>query len=131
MEYTNGLNQHWENKGIHSEHWNEAIEKLIVLMSPMAPHVSEELWENAGHQESVHSMSWPDWDEELAADEVITLVVQVNGRVRDKIEAPASITEDDAKTLAQESQRVAPHIEGKQVNKIIYIPGKLVNIVAR
>ena len=129
MEYTNGLNLHWENKGIHSEHWNEAIEKLVVLMSPMAPHISEELWENAGHQESVHSLSWPDWDEDLAADEVITLVVQVNGRVRDKIEVPASISEDEAKTLAQESQRVAPHIEGKQINKIIYVPGKLVNIV--
>ncbi len=131
MEYTNGLNQHWERKGIRSEDWNEAIEKLLVLMSPLAPHVSEELWERTGHANSVHSMSWPEWNEELAAGEVFTLVVQVNGRVRDKIEVPVSISEDAAGETALNSQRVAPHIEGKKVAKVIYVPGKLVNVVAR
>jgi leucyl-tRNA synthetase len=131
MEYTNGLSQHWERKGIASEQWNEAIEKLLVMMAPMAPHISEELWERTGRQYSIHNQPWPEWDEALAADEVITLVVQVNGRVRDKIEAPASITENEARQAALASPRVTPHIEGKQVNKVIYVPGKLVNIVAR
>ena len=76
MEYTNGLNQFWEGKGVHSEHWAQAISSLLTLMSPMAPHISEELWERSGHHGSIHSTDWPDWDEELAADEVITLVVQ-------------------------------------------------------
>ena len=129
MEYTNSLNQAWEKKGIRSEHWTEAMEKLIVMMSPMAPHISDELMEKTGNRASVHTQMWPQWDEALAADDVITLVVQVNGRVRDKIEAPASVSEDEAKEMALASERIAPHVEGKQVRKVIYVQGKLVNIV--
>ncbi len=85
--------------------------------------------EKNGNDGSVHTQMWPEWDEALAADEVITLVVQVNGRVRDKIEAPASVSEDDAREMALASERVAPHVEGKEVRKVIYVPGRLVNIV--
>ncbi len=131
MEYTNSLNQAWERGGISSEGWHDAIEKLLVLMAPMAPHISEELWERTGHAYSVHSQMVPEWDEALAADEVVTLVVQVNGRLRDRIEAPVSITEDEAKNLALHSERVRRHIEGKHVTKVIYVPGRLVSIVAR
>lgn len=131
MEYTNALNQHWERKGVQSEQWDDAICKLLTLMCPMAPHVSEELWERTGHTGSVHEVSWPEWDEALAADEVITLVVQVNGRVRDKIEVAASITEDAAKNAALNSHRVAPYIEGKSASRVIYVPGRLVNVVVR
>ena len=109
----------------------ELLEKLLVLLAPMAPHVTEELWERTGREFSIHNQTWPEWDRELAADEVIILVVQVNGRVRDKIEVPASISEEDAKTTALESDRVEPHIEGKDIARVIYVPGKLVNIVAK
>ena len=131
MEYTNSLNQAWQRKGIPSEDWNDAVEKLLLLLAPSAPHIAEELWERTNHTSSVHSQSLPDWDAALAADDVVTLVVQVNGRVRDKIEVPASVGEDEAKTTALASQRVAAHIEGKQIARVIYVPGKLVNIVAR
>ena len=131
MEYTNSLNQVWERKGIAGDDWSGAIERLLVLMAPMAPHTAEELWERTGHTYSVHSQPWPKWDPDLAAEEVVTLVVQVNGRLRDRIEVPASITEDEAKKLALESKRVQPHIEGKQIARVIYVPAKLVNIVAR
>ena len=83
-----------------------------------------------GEPFSVHQQPWPTWDPDLAADETITLVVQVNGRLRDRIEVPADISEDDAKTSALESDRVAEHTEGKQVRRVIYVPGRLVNIVA-
>ena len=131
MEYTNSLSQTWENKGVDSGNWNNAIEKLLVLMACMAPHVTEEMWEHADHQDSIHAQTWPEWDPELAADETFTLVVQVNGRLRDRIDVSADIAEDEAKSLALESDRVAPHIEGKSVAKVIYVLGKLVNIVAR
>ena len=131
MEYTNGLNQFWEGKGVHSEHWAQAISNLLTLMSPLAPHISEELWERTGHRGSIHASEWPDWDEDLAADEEITLVVQVNGRVRAKLTVPASIDEDEAKTIALGNERVTAHIHGKDVARVIYVPGKLVNIVAR
>ena len=131
MEYTNFLNQAWERKGIDSRGWSDAIEKLLVLLAPMAPHIAEELWERTGHAYSVHNQPLPQWDPALAADEVITLVVQVNGRLRDRIEVPVSITEEEAKRLAQESRRVQPHVAGKDIARVIYVPGKLVNIVAR
>ena len=131
MECTNALNQVWERKDIDSATWNDAVGKLLLLLAPMAPHTAEELWERTGHPYSVHTQSWPEWDADLAADEVVTLVVQVNGRLRDRIEVPASISEDEARTAALESSRVRPHIEGKDVVNVVYVPGKLVNIVAR
>ena len=131
MEYSNSLGQAWERKGIGSDDWGGAIEKLLLLLAPMAPHISEELWERTGHDYSVHSQLLPEWDEALAADEVFTLVVQVNGRVRDKLEVPVTITEDQAKVTAVESERVHRHISGKEIARVVYVPRKLVNIVAR
>ena len=131
MEYTNSLNQAWDQRRFDPDTWNDAVEKLLVMMAPMAPHIAEELWESTGHEYSVHNQSWPEWDSELAADELITLVVQVNGRLRDRIEVPATISEVQARETALESQRVQPHIEGKDLARVIYVPGKLVNIVAR
>ena len=131
MEYTNSLNQVWEHRGISSDDWNDAVAKLLVMMAPMAPHLAEELWEHAGNEYSVHNQPWPGWDPDLAADELITLVVQVNGRLRDRIEVPATISESQARETALESERVRPHIEGKDLTRVIYVPGKLVNIVAR
>ena len=131
MEYSNSLNQAWERGRIDSDSWNEAVEKMLLLMAPMAPHVAEELWERTGHAYSVHGQLLPKWDPAVAADEVITLVVQVNGRLRDRLEVPASITEEEATALALDSPRVQPHIAGKEVARVIYVPGKLVNIVAK
>ena len=131
MEFSNSLNQAWEREGIDSGTLSEAVEKLLILLAPMAPHIAEELWERTGHDYSVHNQPLPQWDEALAADEVVTLVVQVNGRLRDRIEVPVSITEEEAKKLALESQRTEPHIAGKEIARVIYVPGKLVNIVAR
>ena len=131
MELSNSLGRAWDKKGIDSGTWEHAIEKLLLLVAPMAPHIAEELWERTGHAYSIHNQRLPQWDPALAADEMITLVVQVNGRLRDRIEVPVSITEDEARKLALESKRVRPHLEGKKIARVIYVPGKLVNIVAR
>ena len=131
MEYSNSLNHAWDRKGIDSGSWNDAIEKLLLMMTPLAPHISEELWERTGHEYSIHNQLLPEWDAVLAADETITLVVQVNGRLRDRIQVPASIGEDEARETALRSDKVKRNIEGKTVAKVIYVPGRLVNIVAR
>ena len=131
MELTNSMNHAWEGGRIDSCTWSDAVEKVLLMMAPVAPHVAEELWERTGHAYSIHSQPLPQWDPELAADEMITLVVQVNGRLRDRIEAPVSITEAEASKLALASKRVLPHIEGKEIARVVYVPGKLVNIVAR
>ena len=131
MEYTNALNRHWEQRSVSSDNWRDATEKLILMLAPMAPHVAEELWEQTGRAYSVHRQAWPDWDPDLAADEVVTLVVQVNGRVRDKIEVSADVTEDRARQLALSSRRVQAHVEGKEIARLVYVPGRLVNVVVR
>ena len=130
MEFSNTLNRVWERKGIDSGGWNDAVEKMLLLLAPMAPHISEELWERTGHAFSIHDQTLPQWDPALAADEVFTLVVQVNGRLRDRIEVPVSITEEEARNVALESAGAQQHISGKAVARVIYVPGKLVNIVA-
>ena len=131
MEYTNGLSRVWERGDVSRELWEEAIERLLLLMAPMAPHISEELWERTGRRFSVHSRSWPEWDAGLAADAVITLVVQVDGRLRDRIEVPVSITDDLARETALQSRNVQRHTEGREVARVVYVPGKLVNVVTR
>ena len=131
MEYTNGLSRVWERGDVGRELWEQAIERLLLLMAPMAPHISEELWESTGRRSSVHSLPWPEWDAGLAADAVITLVVQVDGRLRDRIEVPASITDDQARETALRSRNVQRHVEDREVARVVYVPGKLVNVVTR
>jgi leucyl-tRNA synthetase len=77
----------------------------------------------------VHEQAWPAWDETLIRAEEITLVVQVNGKLRDRIEVPADITEETAKELALSSAKVRPHVEGREIRKSVYVPGRLVNLV--
>ncbi len=131
MEYTNYLSKTKEAGNITQADWKEAIDTLLLLLAPTAPHITEELWERTGHDYSIHSQDWPEWDEALAKDEEITLVVQVNGKLRDRITVPVSISEEEALTLAFESQKVKAHIEGKEVVRRIYVPQKLVNIVVK
>ena len=131
MEYTNYLVKAKDTEVYGSEAWDEALRTIILLLAPMAPHVTEELWEHIGGEYSVHTQAWPEYDEALAADEVITLVVQVNGRVRGRIETPADIDEGAAIAAALAEPNVLQHIDGKQVLKRIYVPGRLVNLVVR
>ena len=115
----------------HSAAWDEATETLLLLLAPFAPHITEELWHRTGHEDSVHLQAWPEWDAEVAAEETITLIVQVNGRVRDRIEVPAGIEDEEAERLARESESVQRHTEGQEIVKVIVVPGRLVNVVAR
>ncbi len=129
MEFTNYLSKATETGYIAESSWKEAIDTLLLLLAPTAPHLAEELWQRTGNDYSIHNQSWPQWDETLAKDEEITLVVQVNGKLRDRISVPASITETEARQLALESQRVKAYLESKKITDIIYVPGRLINVV--
>jgi leucyl-tRNA synthetase len=131
MEFTNYLVKAKKAGQVSTAGWREATGTLLLLLAPTAPHLAEELWERTGHKYSIHNQSWPKWKAELAKAEEVTLVIQVNGKLRDRIAVPASITEAEAKQLALGSQRVKPHLEGKEVVKVIYVPAKLVNLVVR
>ncbi|HEY5625601.1 MAG TPA: leucine--tRNA ligase, partial [Dehalococcoidia bacterium] len=121
MEMVNGLTRARESGPVDRETWSEAVEKMILLMAPLTPHLAEELWARTGGTYSVHQQSWPAWDDELASEDEVTLVVQVNGKVRDRIPAPADIGEDAAKELALASEQVAKHLGGKEPRKVIYV----------
>jgi leucyl-tRNA synthetase len=131
MEFTNHLTKVKEEGAVSATAWKEAVDALLLLLAPTAPHLAEELWQQTGHEYSVHNQSWPGWNEELAREEEITLVVQVNGKLRDRLTVPASVTEDEAKKLALESEKIKPHIEGKEVAQVVYVPGRLVNLVVK
>lgn len=131
MEFNNYLIKAKETPVYGGEAWTEAIRNLILLIAPFMPHVAEELWERTGGEYSVHTQAWPKFDEQLAADEMVTVVVQVNGKVRARVELPVTISEEDAQTAAMSEQNVRRFLEGKEVQKIVYVPGRLVNIVTR
>ena len=129
MEFTNFLAKSWDRGDADAASWSKAVEALVLLLAPLAPYVSEELWERSGHSYSVHQQALPTWDEEQTRDEEVTLVLQVNGKVRDKITVPADLTEDDARTLVEQSANVHRYIEGKEIRKVVYVPGRLLNVV--
>jgi leucyl-tRNA synthetase len=131
MEFTNHLTKVKDEGAVSATAWKETITTLLLLLAPTAPHLAEELWQQTGHQYSIHNQDWPNWNEELAREEEITLVVQVNGKLRDRLTVSASVTEDEARQLALDSQRVKPHIEGKQIAQVVYVPGRLVNLVVK
>lgn len=107
----------------------DTIEKVLILFSPFAPHISEELWERMGHKKSISLEKWPKHDHSLVKDDTISLVIQVNGKVRDKIEADADISEQEAKELAISRKKIITWLADKEVKKVIFIPRKLINIV--
>jgi len=131
MEYTNVLARVLEAGSVPDKQWKESIRILLLLMAPSTPHMAEELWAGSGYPYSIHRQSWPGWDQELAADEEVTLVVQVNGKLRDKLTVPVDISEAEAIKLAFAQERIQAHTAGKSVAKMIYVQGKLLNIVLK
>jgi leucyl-tRNA synthetase len=129
MEFTNHLNKVWTDGSIDAKTWRECTKSLLLLLAPMAPHMTEELWEMNGHPYSIHQQDFPTWDDGLAAEDVITLILQVNGKVRDKIEVAVGIEEAEAQALALASPRIQSYVAGKSVAKTVYVPGRLVNVV--
>ncbi|MBN1179045.1 MAG: leucine--tRNA ligase [Anaerolineae bacterium] len=129
MELTNVMAKAKQTAVYGSAAWEEAIETLILLLAPCCPHIAEEMWMRTGHPYSVHLQAWPAYDAGLAADQVITLIVQINGKVRARIDAPADISEADAREAALTDENVRRYIEGREIRKFVYVPGRLVNIV--
>jgi leucyl-tRNA synthetase len=106
-----------------------AVENLLLLLSPFTPHIAEELWSQLGHKKNASEMPWPVWDEEIAKDEEIELVIQINGKLRGKLLIPAGLPDDDVKERALKDSKVAEFIGGQSIKKVIVIKGRLVNIV--
>ncbi len=110
--------------------FSSAMGTVITLLCPFTPHMSEELWQDLGHVGEVCDMAWPTWQAEATEQDVITLVVQINGKLRGKLEVPAQTSKEEAEKLALADAQVQKHLSGLTVRKVIVVPQKLVNIVA-
>ncbi len=107
------------------------MEAFVKMLAPYAPHISEELWMRLGNTDTVAYADWPVADEKYLADDTITVVVQVNGKVRDQLEVPADITQDEIRQMIGGREKLEAHLEGKTIVKMIYVPGRLVSLVVK
>jgi len=130
MELLNEMYKAREQGAVGTPEWAEAQDIYMRMLAPVAPHIAEELWtEFLGKPYSVHTQTWPDVDEAAAKEDEITLVVQVNGKVRDRIQVPVGMGEGEAKDAALASEAVQKYLQGKEPRKVILVPGRLVNVV--
>ena len=129
MELSNHLTKVWNAKNVSVEVWNDSIKQFLLMLAPIAPHLSEELWEMNGYEFSIHNQNFPDWEESLVVDESITLIVQINGKLRDTISVDSGISEEMAQEAAMSSEKIQGHINGTTIKKVIYVPDRLINIV--
>ncbi len=121
MEFVNAIYQKGADR--------EVFSCLVKMLSPIAPHFSEESWGVLGNKESIFKTSWPEYDPAVLVEDTVTIVVQVNGKVRSKLDAPADIPEDELKELALADEKLKPWIAGRPVKKFILVPKKLLNLV--
>ncbi len=133
MELVNDLYKYKEsNKGaINGELFKEGISTVIILMAPFAPHITEELWRQIGGEGSVHQLDWPQYQTSALVKDEIEVVIQINGKVRDKITIPSDITKAEMEKLAMENEKINTMLAGAEIVKIIAVPKKLVNIVIK
>ena len=130
MEMVNGLYKLKETHGMQAtETWQFTLESLLQILAPFAPHITEELWQELGHTDTIHVNHWPKWDEKYLVSDVITIIVQVNGKLRSKLELPADIDQQGVEAAALADANVQKFTNNKPPKKMVYVPGKLVNVV--
>lgn len=130
MELVNELYDYKSNKNLNNELLRQTIDSIILMLAPYIPFTASELWEFTGHSQDVHNESWPEFDAELAKADEAEIVLQINGKIRDRLIVPKEATKEDLELIATQSEKIKELLEGKTIRKIIAVPGKLVNIVA-
>ncbi|MDO8461267.1 MAG: leucine--tRNA ligase, partial [Deltaproteobacteria bacterium] len=123
MEFYNHLSVEGRTPSIKS------LEALVLLLAPFAPHITEELWEILGHKESLAETPWPSYEEKWLATDEVTLMIQINGKLRSQIICPVDLAEQEVKERVLKDEKVTKHLQGASVKKVIYVPGRLVNLV--
>jgi leucyl-tRNA synthetase len=131
MELSNSLSRALEEKTASRSCCEAAFDTLIQLLHPLAPHVTEELWERRGHTRSLLDTAWPEYDEAKLHRDRIHLVVQVDGKLRDRVEVDATAGEDEVRTAVLASPKVREHMAGRELAKAVLVPGRLINLVTR
>jgi leucyl-tRNA synthetase len=129
MELLNDLARAKAAGAANDPAWIEVLTLYVLMMAPVTPHVAEELWAFLGKPYSIHQQSWPAVDEAAAAEDEVTLAIQINGKVRDRITVPVGMADADVQALSLGREAVQKFLEGRPPRKVIVVPGKLVNIV--
>ena len=132
MELVNAMHAYRDAAAIvHPALLRETIDALLKLLAPFAPHIAEEIWQQLGHADSIHQQAWPKWDAEAIKTDTVEIVVQINGKVRDKLTVASELSSAELEKAALQQEKVQQLVEGKTVVKVIAVPNKLVNIVVR
>jgi leucyl-tRNA synthetase len=131
MEYSNFLSDIKEAGSVEKTEWDEGIRTLLLLLAPTAPHITEEIWSRLGYEYSIHNQAWPAYNEAMAQDVAVPLIVQVNGKLRDKIMVAPDITRDEAERQALASPKIQAFLTGRIPLQVIYVAGKLINLVVK
>ncbi|MGB4171731.1 MAG: class I tRNA ligase family protein, partial [bacterium] len=134
MELVNGIYRYQDKLELAEQNpalLREVLEKTVLLLAPFAPHLTEELWRILGHDGSVHQQDWPVYDPAALVREEVKIVIQVNGKLRERLQVPVGISQEELETRVLDLERIRALTEGKEIVKIIHVPGKLVNIVVK
>lgn len=131
MELVNALYLYKEQPKANPEVEREALETIIITLAPFAPHITEELWAGLGHTESIHKQPWPQVDETALVQNEVTVILQVNGKLRDRIQVPADISAQELEQTVRNLPKLQDWTKGKEIVKVITVPGKLVNVVVK
>jgi leucyl-tRNA synthetase len=131
MEWVNALYLYKEQPTAVDVVGREAVEAILILLAPFAPHITEELWRGIGHTESIHKQPWPQVDEAALVQDEVTVILQVNGKVRDRIIVSADIAKAELEKIVLAQPKVCEWTQGKAIVKVITVPGKLVNLVVK
>lgn len=131
MELVNALYLYKEQPKSNPEVEREALESILILLAPFAPHITEELWSELGNSDSIHQQAWPQVDETALVQDEVTVVLQVNGKLRDRIKVPAEISAQELEQMVRNLPKLPDWTQGKQIIKVVTVPGKLVNVVVK
>jgi leucyl-tRNA synthetase len=124
MSLRNDLKDFIRAGNVGAAAWRDAVQVMLRLMAPFTPHIAEELWAQQGHPYSIHQQSWPEYDAARAAEDLVTLVIQINGKVRDRVDVAAEISEADAQAVALSREIVQKALNGGSPRKIIFVPSR-------
>ena len=131
MELVNEMYRYKEQGCVNEGLLGKAVKDLILILSPFVPHICEEMWEHIGQTESVTTMSWPEYDEDALVKESVEVVVQINGKVKEKMMVAADAGKSELEKIALENERIKALLDGKTVVKVVAVPGRLINIVVK
>ena len=131
MELVNEMYRYKESKDVNAGLLGKATKELILILSPFVPHICEEMWQHIGQEQSVSTMRWPEFDESALVKDTVEIVVQINGKVKEKLMVDSNATKEELEKIAMENEKIQGLLQGKSVVKVIAVPSRLINIVVK